>query len=427
MKRRFIASLVAMTVFACTFTVPTVAHADAAKVVTIGKDLTDKQKEKMYTYFGVKPDQVEVIEVNNQEERKYLEKVATEQQIGKKTYSCAYIEPTKEGSGINAKIANLNWLTSNMLASALTTAGVYDCNVVAAAPMQVSGTGALTGVMKAFEKVKKEKIDDSKKKLATKELVTTGDIGQEINNKDAAAGIITETKAAVIKNKVDAKDEKKIKEIIEEVSKKYDVTLNETQTNKVTDVMKGVAEQDYDYKDFESTFEKVAGNISEKLDVNVNLNKTVDNAKEETTGFFASIGNFFEKIGTGIADFFSGIGDWFVEVFTGKKAESSDASKNESGDAKEDKDSKENKDSKEGKDAGILDNTNDKALGGDAYIDSTNKGTINEQKDDSGKGKKEDTGIPEAQESHVDTKKDSSQKDNNKKQEETKQDTKKSE
>ncbi len=138
---------------------PMVVLADSETVVTIGADLTDEQKEKMYSYFGVDKNKVSIIEVTNEEERKYLEGVATEAQIGRRTLSCAYIQETEEGNGINVKIANLNMVTSSMIATTLSTAGIYNCNVVAACPIEVSGTGALTGIMKAFEKVTGEKLD----------------------------------------------------------------------------------------------------------------------------------------------------------------------------------------------------------------------------------------------------------------------------
>ena len=96
-------------------------------------------------------DEVVILEVNNQEERKYLQGVATEAQLGKKTYSCAYVEPTKSGSGINVKTANITWATPAIVATTLSTAGLTDADVVIAANFPVSGTGALTGIKKAFE------------------------------------------------------------------------------------------------------------------------------------------------------------------------------------------------------------------------------------------------------------------------------------
>ena len=119
------------------------SFADSSKVVTIGVNNTAEQKQTILNYFGVKENEVEIVTVNNQEERAYLGKVATEEQLGRKTYSCAYVEPTKAGSGINVKTANLTWLTSSMVASTLSTTGMTDADVVVASVFPVSGTGVI--------------------------------------------------------------------------------------------------------------------------------------------------------------------------------------------------------------------------------------------------------------------------------------------
>ena len=119
------------------------AFADGARVVTLGANLNEQQRATIHKYFGVNENEVVILEVNNQEERKYLEGVATEAQLGKKTYSCDYVEPTKAGSGINVKTANLTWLTSSMVASTLSTTGMTDADVVVASVFPVSGTGVI--------------------------------------------------------------------------------------------------------------------------------------------------------------------------------------------------------------------------------------------------------------------------------------------
>lgn len=60
---------------------PMIANADSSKVVTIGTNLSDDQKKSMYEYFGTSKDSVETIEVTNQDERKYMEGIASEAQI----------------------------------------------------------------------------------------------------------------------------------------------------------------------------------------------------------------------------------------------------------------------------------------------------------------------------------------------------------
>ena len=114
---------------------PAAVQADSQKVVTLGADLTDSQKSVMLKYFGVSADSVQVIEVTNQEERDTLGSYVPLEQIGTRTLSCAYVQPTASG-GIQVKTANLNFVTSNMIAAALSTSGVKNCNVVAACPIQ---------------------------------------------------------------------------------------------------------------------------------------------------------------------------------------------------------------------------------------------------------------------------------------------------
>ena len=125
-------------------------QADSEKVVTLGENLNDSQRASMYEYFGTSPDKVKTIVVTHADEVKYMEGIATAQQIGATTNSCAYVEPTNSG-GIKVKTANLNFVTSAMIASTLTTAGMENCNVIAACPFEVSGTGALTGIIMAYE------------------------------------------------------------------------------------------------------------------------------------------------------------------------------------------------------------------------------------------------------------------------------------
>ena len=119
---------------------PLNVFADSHKVITLGANLNTQQKQMVLNYFGVKESDAEVITVNNQQERQYLSGVATEEQISTKTFSCSYIEPTEDG-GVQAKLANVNWLTADMVSSTLTTAGVNNANVLVCAPFEVSGTG----------------------------------------------------------------------------------------------------------------------------------------------------------------------------------------------------------------------------------------------------------------------------------------------
>ena len=302
------------------------AFADGARVVTIGVNNSPEQRATILKYFGVNENEVVVLEVNNQEERKYLEGVASEAQLGKKTYSCAYVEPTKAGSGINVKTANLTWLTSSMVASTLSTAGLTDADVVVASTFPVSGTGALTGIMKAFEDSTGKPLEEEKKELASEELIITGDLGEDIGA-DKATGIVNDIKTEIIKN--NTSDTIQIADTINNITNNYNVTLTPEQQKQLEDLMAKIAKQDYDYNKMKDTLNGIKETVNEKLD---ELGEGVNQ------GFFDSIKNWF-----------SSIGDWFSGLFGGSKD----------------------------KDLGILGSTDDSVLGDNAIIDATDKDAIN--------------------------------------------------
>ena len=265
-----------------------IAFADGSKVVTIGADLNAQQKQMMLDYFGVSENEAMIINVTNAEERKYLQGVATDAQLGRRTISCAYVEPTSGKDGINVKTANLTWVTSSMIASTLTTAGLTSANVIAAAPYAVSGTGALTGVIKAFEDASGEKLDETKKELANEELVTTGDLGDEIGQ-DKAAGVVNDVKNEVIKE--GTSDTTQIADIINNVTNNYNVTLTQEQIRALTSLMEKIGAQNYNYNDIKVTLENVKFNINENLSA---IGENVD-----TVGLFEKIKHWFANLGGG--------------------------------------------------------------------------------------------------------------------------------
>lgn len=235
--------------------VPFTAMADSSKVVTLGANLTEEQKKSMYDYFGTSADKVDTIEVTNADERKYMEGIASEAQIGTRTYSCSYVEPTGSG-GIQVKVANLTFVTSSMIASTLLTSGVENCNVVAGSPIEVSGTGALTGIMMAYEKASGEELSEDQKATATEELVTTGELAESIGQQEAA-DLMNEVKQEVIEDGL--KDEDEIEGAVNDAADSQNVSLNEDQKAKIVSLMKSISQYDYDVKALKNTLENLEG------------------------------------------------------------------------------------------------------------------------------------------------------------------------
>jgi uncharacterized protein YpuA (DUF1002 family) len=315
-------------VICCTIVLGSVSlvFADTARVVTLGANLSPEQRQTMLKYFGVNKNDAVILEVNNQEERKYLQGIAPESQIGTKTYSCAYVEPTKSGSGINVKTANITWVTSSMIASTLASLGITDANCVIAANFPVSGTGALTGVMKAYEDATGKPLDESKKEIATEELVVSGELGQDIGQ-DKATGIINDVKTQVIKN--NTSDTTQIADTINNITNNYNVTLSPEQQKQIEDLMNKISKQDYNYNDMKDALESVSNTVNENLEA---VGESINNSGILDT----------------VKDWFKGIGDWFSNLFGGND-----------------------------KNLGILEKTDDSVLGENAQINATDKDAIN--------------------------------------------------
>ena len=228
-----------------------------------------------------------------------MEGIASEAQIGTRTYSCSYDEPTSEG-GIQVKVANLTFVTSSMIASTLMTSGVENCNVVAASPIEVSGTGALTGIMMAYEVASGEELDEEQKETATEELITTGELADEIGSEEATE-LMNDVKQQVIEDGIS--DPEQIEEIVTEAADEIGVTITDEQMAKIVELMEKISQYDYDVNALKDTLNNLAG---------------------KSEGFFSNLWNSIKGI------------------FGGDDS-----------------------------DGGILNGTNDDALGTDAIIDST--------------------------------------------------------
>ena len=232
--------------------------ADASKVVTLGADLTDAQKQTMMKYFNVSSDQVQVMTITNEDEHKHLDNIAPQSQIGSRTLSCAYVKPTQSG-GIKVRTANLNWVTGNMIATTLSTSGVKNCEVVAACPMEVSGTGALTGIQMAYEKASGEKLDETKTKLANQEIVTTGELADKVG-KNEATTVVNQSKMDVIQNGVQNADE--IQNIVISVAEQNNISVSQDDIDRIVSLLKQISQQDYNYDDVKETLEQVDANTT---------------------------------------------------------------------------------------------------------------------------------------------------------------------
>lgn len=132
-------------------------HAEEGKtVVALGVDLSAEQRATVLGLMGITEEQLagyEVIYITNSQEHQYLDSYLGSSVIGSKSLSSVMLKKGAKGSGVNVTTKNINYCTTGMYRNALLTAGIQDTEVIVAAPAQISGTAALIGAVKAYEKM----------------------------------------------------------------------------------------------------------------------------------------------------------------------------------------------------------------------------------------------------------------------------------
>lgn len=262
---------------------------DTQSRAVIGADLTPEQVAQVYATFGVQQGSVAQLTMTNAEERQYLEGYVDSAIIGTRSISCVYVELLGEGAGMNVTTSNITWCTPEMYISALATAGITDARIIVAAPFEVSGTAALTGIYKAYEDMTGHKLDDIAKLVSTQELTITGSLAQEIGSMDSTS-IVGDLKLMLDETKNMTDDE--IRSQIIEIAGRYNVTLTNTQINQLISLCRSLEGLDSDQ--LKSRVEEVQNT----------LNK-VSNAKTQVVGFVQTV----KKVVTSVASFFERIKD----------------------------------------------------------------------------------------------------------------------
>lgn len=242
LKKKFIIGLL----FLSLFTLPITAMADAAvgdKIVTLGENLTEDQKQAMLTEMEA-PADVQVITVSNAEEHKYLGEFIPKGQIGSKAISSSIITIDEQNSGLKVKTNNITWVTDAMYTNALITAGVKDATIYITAPFDVSGTAALTGLIKAYELTSDEAIPEDVKKVANEEMVKTAELGDKLGTEEAAA-LMAKIKEEMAKNA--PKTDEELRAIIEAAAAELGVTLTEEDINSLIALFNKMKELNIDW------------------------------------------------------------------------------------------------------------------------------------------------------------------------------------
>ncbi|MED3995158.1 DUF1002 domain-containing protein [Peribacillus frigoritolerans] len=236
---------VIVTILLCLL-LPYKAFADAAvgeMIVTLGENLTNEQKNMILSEMKA-PNDVEVLTVTNAEEHEYLGDYIASRLIGTKAISSSAITLEEKGTGLKLESKNINWVSDEMYINALATAGVKDATVYVTAPIPVSGTAALTGVIKAYEISADKKIPENVKQAANEEMVKTAKLGDEIGTEEASA-LVTKIKEEMAANPPANTEE--VREVVESSAKDLGIALNEDQVQSLIDLFNKLKELNIDW------------------------------------------------------------------------------------------------------------------------------------------------------------------------------------
>ena len=260
--------------------VPALAVDAGEARAVIGANLSDEQIADVYANFGVKRGEVKELRVTNEDERKYLEGYVDESVIGTNSISCVYIEVLEEGEGLDVTTSNINWCTAQMYVSALATAGITDAKIIVAAPFEVSGTAALTGVYLAYEDITGKELDEAAKLVSTQELTLTAELAEQIGSYDSVE-IVNELKLLLAETK-NMTDEQLKAEIIS-IASDLGVTLTDTQINQLISLCRSLEKLDPDQ-------------LKEKVESVQNTIAKLGQAKEKVSSFIEGVKNVWNSV-----------------------------------------------------------------------------------------------------------------------------------
>jgi len=272
------------------------ARADSFELkpfLSLGADLTKEQRKTVLSLLDVRENELsdyEVIEITNQDEHDYLDDYLSASVIGTKALSSVRVEKVGEEKGIRVETKNITYCTSGMYTNALTTAGVTDAEVVVAGPFGISGTAALVGAMKAYEKMTGETVSQENADAATNELVVTSDLASDIGN-EKAEELMALTKQRIADGDFDTVGE--IQDVVKEASEELGVTLTDEQEQALVGVFDKINGLDLDVDKLKQQAEEVYGKLQQLgLDA------------EKASGILSKITQFFKDVADKIASFF---------------------------------------------------------------------------------------------------------------------------
>ncbi|CCQ94242.1 conserved exported hypothetical protein [[Clostridium] ultunense Esp] len=254
-------------------------------VVALGKNLSTEQRREMLNFFDV-DENVKIIEITNEEEREYLGKYIDEKLIGTRAISSVYVEKLPEGEGITVESHNITWVTNDMYRNASVTAGVKDAKIIVSSPIKVSGTAALTGVIKAFEDITGEEITEKEKEIASEEIAKTATLGNEIGQ-EKAEELINNIKIYIIDNNIKSKGS--IKKVVEQMANDLGIELTAGQIDQIVSLMRNISKLNLDIDQIKGQLKDISGKIDKITEQNIEIKSILERILDAIASFFNRI------------------------------------------------------------------------------------------------------------------------------------------
>ncbi len=289
MLKKYILSLVALLLFSF----PSLSYADAVVgdiIITLGENLSEEQKQTILKEMNATEND-QIISVTNEEEHQYLGDYIPKATIGTKAISSTSITIEEAGSGLEVKTKNINWVTDEMYLNALMTAGVKDASIYVTAPFEVSGTAALTGLIKAYEISSDEAIPENVKQVANEELVTTAKLGDEVGAENASA-LMAKIKEEIAKNGLPETDTE-LRSMIENAATELGITLSEEDINSLIELFNKMKDINIDWNQVGEQLDQARDKISNFLN------------SEEGQTFLQQVKEFFIALWNAIISIFT--------------------------------------------------------------------------------------------------------------------------
>ena len=259
---------------------PIAAYADAAEgdvIIILGKDLTNDQKVKVLADLEA-PNGATELTVTNEEEHKYLGSYLSKAQIGSRALSSAKIVIGKSGSGLSVTTNHINWVTNDMYLNAMITAGVKDAHVTITAPFDVSGTAALTGIIKAYETTTDTEIPEEQKQVANEEIVKTAKLSDSIGAEETTT-LMTNIKEQLAENQPQTREA--MQSLVEDTANNLNIAIPEAQLNGLVDLFMNMKDANINWDAVGEQLDQVKQQFTDFIE------------SETGQGIIAGIKNFF--------------------------------------------------------------------------------------------------------------------------------------